>query len=499
MSDTRKNSYPQDVGILGIEIYYPSQYVSQEKLEEFDNVSKGKYTIGLGQNKMGFCVDNEDINSICLTVLNNLLDNYNLKHDQIGRIDVGTETLIDKSKSVKSTLMSLFVDKNTDIEGVDNVNACFGGTAALFNAINWIESSYWDGRFAVVIMGDIAIYSKGSARPTGGVGAVALLIGPNASLKFERGLRALHISHAYDFYKPKLDSEYPIVDGKLSISCYLSALDKCYQLFKKKYLNQLNNNTFKSDGSLVGDILSAEFSLQNASAFLFHSPYCKLVQKSFARLIWNDYLSESSWINNDIKEKLEKFKNLTEEDSFTNKQLEQELVSISKELFETKTKPSLSFANLIGNMYTPSLYSCLVSHLINTPIELLDKSRIILFSYGSGFASAMFSLTVDLSVTQNSQFKFENLIDNLNKKRDKLETRVEIDPFLYDRYLQVRESNHKKAPFIPIFNQDSLFPGTWYLVSIDDQYRRKYERKPKNNCFDTNLAKKALTDTIKSL
>jgi hydroxymethylglutaryl-CoA synthase len=499
MSGTRENFYPQDVGILGIEIYYPSQYVSQEKLEEFDKVSKGKYTIGLGQNKMGFCVDNEDINSICLTVLNNLLDNYNLKHEQIGRIDVGTETLIDKSKSVKSTLMSLFLNKNTDIEGVDNVNACFGGTAALFNAINWIESSYWDGRFAIVIMGDIAIYSKGSARPTGGAGAVALLIGPNASLKFERGLRSLHISHAYDFYKPKLDSEYPLVDGKLSISCYLSALDKCYQLFKKKYLNQLNNNTIKSDGSLVGDVSSGEFSLEHASAFIFHSPYCKLVQKSFARLIWNDYLSESSWINGEIKDKLDKFKHLTEEETFTNKQLEQELVSLSKELFESKTKSSLLFANLIGNMYTPSLYSCLVSYLINTPIESLDKSRIVLFSYGSGFASAMFSLTVNLSVTQNSQFKFYNLIDNLKQKRDQLETRVEIDPLHYDRYLQVRESNHKQAPFIPKFSQETLFPGTWYLTSIDEQYRRNYERKPKIDRFDTNLAKKTLIECIESL
>ena len=29
----------------------------------------GKYTIGLGQTKMGFCDDREDIHSLCLTVL----------------------------------------------------------------------------------------------------------------------------------------------------------------------------------------------------------------------------------------------------------------------------------------------------------------------------------------------------------------------------------------------------------------------------------------------
>ena len=104
---------------------------------------------------------------------------------------------------------------NTDVEGVDSINACFGGTAALFNAVNWIESSYWDGRLACVVMGDIAVYGKGSARPTGGAGAVALLVGPNAPLVFERGLRATHIAHAYDFYKPVMDSEYPLVDGEI--------------------------------------------------------------------------------------------------------------------------------------------------------------------------------------------------------------------------------------------------------------------------------------------
>jgi hydroxymethylglutaryl-CoA synthase len=37
-------------------------------------------------------------------------------------------------------------------------------------------------------MGDIAVYAKGNARPTGGAGACALLIGPNAPIVFEPGL-----------------------------------------------------------------------------------------------------------------------------------------------------------------------------------------------------------------------------------------------------------------------------------------------------------------------
>jgi 3-hydroxy-3-methylglutaryl CoA synthase len=37
-------------------------------------------------------------------------------------------------------------------------------------------------------MGDIAVYAKGNARPTGGAGACALLIGPNAPVVFESGI-----------------------------------------------------------------------------------------------------------------------------------------------------------------------------------------------------------------------------------------------------------------------------------------------------------------------
>lgn len=120
-------------------------------------------------------------------VTSSLLKKYDIDPRSIGRIDVGTETIIDKSKSVKTILMDLFAPSgNTDIEGIDSKNACYGGTAALFNAVNWIEGSSWDGRYALVVAGDIAIYAEGAARPVGGAGAVAMLIGPNAPLVMER-------------------------------------------------------------------------------------------------------------------------------------------------------------------------------------------------------------------------------------------------------------------------------------------------------------------------
>ena len=145
--DTNSGKWPQDVGIIAMEIYFPSKYVDQTQLETFDGVSAGKYTIGLGQSKMGFCTDLEDINSLCLTVVQNLVERNGISYEDIGRLEVGTETIIDKSKSVKTVLMQLFADSgNFNIEGVDTTNACYGGTQALFNALAWVESSAWDGK-----------------------------------------------------------------------------------------------------------------------------------------------------------------------------------------------------------------------------------------------------------------------------------------------------------------------------------------------------------------
>ena len=61
------------------------------------------------------------------------------------------------------------------MEGVDSTNACYGGTAALFNSISWVESSAWDGRLALAVCADIAAYAPGAARPTGGAGAGIIL------------------------------------------------------------------------------------------------------------------------------------------------------------------------------------------------------------------------------------------------------------------------------------------------------------------------------------
>ncbi|XP_054011563.1 hydroxymethylglutaryl-CoA synthase 1 [Hylaeus anthracinus] len=451
--------WPKDVGIRALEVYFPAQYVDQAELEQFDGVAAGKYTIGLGQSKMGFCNDREDINSLCLTVVHRLMDRYAIKPKDIGRLEVGTETIIDKSKSVKSVLMQLFEPYGcTDMEGVDSTNACYGGTAALFNAVSWVESSAWDGRLALVVAGDNAVYSSGSARPTGGAGAVAMIVGPDAPLVIDRGIRSSYMKHAYDFYKPNLKSEYPIVDGKLSIECYFSAVDNCYQTYcekvKKKYKKSVTIDSF--------------------DAFLFHCPFCKLVQKSFGRLAFNDFLNTPKDKVSEKYPELVKFHNLKLEDTYSDKDIEKAFVSLSKANFTQKTEPSLFLANQVGNMYTPSVYSGLASLLINRPIKELAGAKVGVFSYGSGFCSTMYSITITKEAEEGSSLM--KIISSLSYIKPQLNARQKVSPVDYTKVLEWREQNCHTVPFSPQSSIATLFPGTYYLEKVDEKYRRTYKR-----------------------
>jgi len=475
MSNSVRNAWPKDVGIVNMEVYFPSQYVDQTELEAHDGIPAGKYTIGLGQTKMGFCDDREDIHSLCLTVLERLVKKTEgLSYADIGRVEVGTETLVDKSKSVKSVLMKLFEDSgNSDVEGVDSTNACYGGTAALFNCVSWVESSYWDGRYAVAVTGDIAIYASGNARPTGGAGAVAMLIGPNAPLVLDRGLRASHVEHAYDFYKPDMSSEYPTVDGKLSVQCYLNALDKCYGLYKHKASRLSNNVKAATNGDAADHVSvpSCPVTLDTFEALLFHSPFCKLVQKSFARLYYNDFLEAS---DKDKKEKYSEVQQFSSNDQPW-AAMEKAFVGASKSDFEAKTEPSLFLSTNIGNMYTSSLYGGLVSYLVSArkkanKADLVDR-RLALFSYGSGLASSFFSLVI-----KDDGSNLDLILNSIADVMPRMEARRKVDPKDFSAVMQHKEDTHHMAPFAPKGDVSQLSPGTWFLTAIDEMYRRTYDK-----------------------
>lgn len=443
------------VGVLAMEVYFPSGYVKQTDLETENGVSQGKYTIGLGQDAMAFTGDLEDINSICLTVVQSLLEKYSISPDEIGRLEVGTESLVDKSKSTKTVLMSLFADSgNTDIEGATVVNACYGGTAALLNALAWADSSSWDGRYAIVVAGDIAVYSDGPARPTGGCGSVAMLIGRNAPIQIDLRTRTTHATHVWDFFKPNMESEYPEVNGALSQTCYLRALDDCYTRFAEK----------------AKTIRNKAISVSSTDHFLFHSPYNKLVQKSFARLVYQDMMrgveadtsSIAAWLQTPTTE------------TYDDKGLEGALKLTAGPLYKQKVASTCELSKQIGNTYTASVYMNLANLLSSYGSSLVGR-EVILFSYGSGAIASMFNVMFG-AVSRDSRFTLDKIQAALDVA-GRLGVRTCRAPCDLNTALETREKSHGMVPFTPSSSVDELAAGTFYLEGITSSYERLYKRK----------------------
>ena len=488
----------KNIGILAIEVYTPRTFISQSAFEEHTGVSSGRYTLGLGQDGMAVTGDAEDVNSMALTVTHSLLEKYNIDPASVGRLEVGTETLVDKSKSTKTVLMDLFLG-NTDIEGATVINACYGGTSALLNAFNWVESDSWDGRYAIVVAVDIATYARGRARPTCGAGAVAVLVGRNAPLAMiDPRERATHASNVYDFFKPDHTVEYPVVDGALSQLCYYRALEDCYSKFCDK-VDRLNTNCVVGGCGEVDEQQQQHyFHAEAADYFVFHAPYNKLVQKSYGRMYFMDarrrHARERMMMTEDSEEKKEGSTHSTAteaaapqsvlfadedltkpiEDTYSDKGLEDTLKSISKASYSHRLTDANAASKIVGNTYTASVFLGLASLIdkAGSRGDLTPGKTAVVFSYGSGALATMYRLHVRTPTTSSSAacggsseriFTIEEMAQKLNLSA-RLATREEVHPQELDLALETRARMHRcGAPYSPVYpTVGRMFPGMSY-------------------------------------
>ncbi|VDO84325.1 unnamed protein product [Schistosoma mattheei] len=101
-----------------------------------------------------------------------------------------------------------------------------------------------------------------------------------------------------------------------------------------------------------------------------------------------------------------------------------------------------------------------------------------MYSYGSGMASAMYSILIhpdrDLSTILNCSLESSNGLSNIHKRLFDERTQVTVSQF--ELMLKERELSHNSAPFEPTFRPEGLFPGSYYLKNVDGRYRRFYEK-----------------------
>ncbi len=346
-----------NIGISNIGIYVPPFYLSHDDLAEARGVPKEKFKLGLGNNNMAIVPLWEDIVTLGANAAEMVLHDAQIDKDEIGLLIVSTETGVDQSKPVSSFVQGLLgIGPKTRLYEVKH--ACYGGTAAIMIALDWIKSRHNGGRKALVITTDIARYGFNSpGEPTQGAGSVAFVISDQAELiQFTPSMNACFSKDVYDFWKPN-GGYVPIVDGKYSIQCYLEALEFC--------AHDLQNKLLKNKRTPLQDYFDF---------FVYHLPFTKMAHKAHYRLL-------SSLNPHTSKEELDRLFELS---------------------FEEKVNPTLEGAKEVGNIYTGSAYMGLISLMEQQGADL-EGSRIGIFSYGSGCGAEYFPVEVGTGIREQVQ------------------------------------------------------------------------------------------------
>lgn len=359
----------RNVGIHTIEVYYPQFYIKQTEMEEYDSRPDrygpsviGKYTKGIGMTEARFPTDDEDPVSFAMTVTHRLVermsrDGFNMTGhyapdgqtlspwNAIGRLDIGSESLIDRSKSMKTYVMDLFErygDGEANVEGVDMYNACYGGQAAGLSVVNWVESDRWDGRYGLAIATDISEAHQ-STFFTVGAACTGTLFFPEAPVA-HHSHRASAILHRLDFFKPVgWKSMAPLVDGKYSIDAYMTCIELCYSTLRKK----LNDRPV--------------FSLTDYNVFHTGGGF-HVIKKAFERMCRADDPSSS----------------------YDQKQ----------QLVQSRLIPSCHLLKIIGPCHTVSSFLNTASVIMGEWERALGRVLVV-FTYGSGCAASMYQLRFD--------------------------------------------------------------------------------------------------------
>src|SRR6056297_971538 len=223
-----------------------------------------KYTKGLGLYASSFPDAHEDIVTMGANAAHRLMKRKGLTPDDIGRIDVATESAFDNSKPV-STYIAGCLEQVYD-EDFHHANkgerkfACIAGTQSLDDAYNWIRAGRHRGRAAIVIATDTALYARDDpGEATQGAGAVAMLVAEDPSLVELSAEQGFGSADETDFLKP--NQQFPSVDGKRSVNVYLARMREALDDY----------------ASVAGDIHPEDYPL-----IPFHTPFPGMVRKAAA-------------------------------------------------------------------------------------------------------------------------------------------------------------------------------------------------------------------------
>jgi hydroxymethylglutaryl-CoA synthase len=321
-----------DVGLEGLAVHLPRHFLDLGTLARANGVDPAKYYFGLGGRRMAVPEPHEDPVVLAAEAARRLLDAFEVDPARIGLVVVGTESGVDGAKPIAAYVHRL-AGLPADCRSYDIQHACYGGTAALRTALDWVASGNRPGRKALVVATDVARYDIGSpGEPTQGAGAVAVLVGDEPRvLRIEPYPEAVHTEEVADFWRPTYRST-ALADGHYSMDCYLRAAEACWGRFR----------------------LGSGLGLADFDFLLFHAPFPKLAFKAHRRLF--ALARADGALPHDLRPDLD---------------------------YERRVLPGLWANAEVGNAYSASLFLSLAGLLEHQQVAV-EGRRVGLFSYGSG-------------------------------------------------------------------------------------------------------------------
>jgi hydroxymethylglutaryl-CoA synthase len=373
-----------EVGIDGIEVWTGKLKLDlAETFAPAQGEEPGKFTKGLGLYASSLPDVYEDIVTMAANASHELMERKGLEPEDIGRIDVATESAFDHSKPV-STYVAGCLEQiyDSDFHHANKGErkfACISGTQALDDAYNWIRAGRNRGRKALVIATDTALYARDDpGEATQGAGAVAMLIDEDpdiATLSDEQGYGS---ADETDFLKP--NQQFPSVDGKRSVQVYLTRMREALEDFE----------------SAGGDTHPDNF------AYIpFHTPFPGMVRKA-AGLGYRHCIRGTD-IEDELADEIgrqprpeafddedEYFEAIKE---YTDSLTETEHYT---DWFEHTVDPTLDVSREVGNWYTGSVHIARVSSLLRALAEDRDLAgkQLLIGSYGSGAQAEIHAETI---------------------------------------------------------------------------------------------------------
>ena len=389
------------VGIDDIAIYIPRLFVDARDFAKARGMDPDKLQRGLGISQMAMVDTNQDPACMAANACLKIMQKSDLSPNEVGRLYVATESSLDESKAMNSYVIGMLEQVYGDDSfghcgGIECKFACVSGSYALYDNSNWIRAGEAEGKSAIVVVSDIAKYDLGSSGEyTQGAGAVAMLVNDKPRLlEFDPKVTATSIKNEYDFYRP-FGKETPIVHGQYSNLLYLLQVKKALMLYKEKAL---------SSGLIK--LKAGETILDYIDFLNMHLPYSNMGKKAMAYLLRHEWRKLPRWkkviekigmeepVPKDprgtIESVLADSEFMTKDHEFTKKFTKTEEF---QEAYDSKLASSLIASQMIGNLYTASLYLGFRSTL---EFEFqkgtdLEEKRFGFGSYGSGSSAMVFS------------------------------------------------------------------------------------------------------------